>query len=156
MEETDIAYLAGLIDGEGSIYIGKSKPSYIRGAKNPTYRLHLDITSTYYPIMEYLIDKYGGCLHYREGKGRKNSWGALWQGERACELLESVLPYLVIKRDEAVIAIQFQKGKISGWFRGAGGQTSEDLTRCEFYKWKLQELKKYSYDKTTQSETNNL
>ncbi len=148
LQETDKAYLAGLIDGEGSIYIGKSKPNNLAGTKNPTYRLSLDITSTYYPIIKYLVDLYGGWVHYREGKGRKNSWASQWQGQRVCEILEFVFPYLIIKREEALVAINYQKGRVNGWCRGMKGQTPEDLIRHEVYRIKLQELKKYAYTKT--------
>ena len=50
---TDLAYLAGIVDGEGCITITEN----MKGGRN-YYRLVLDITNTSYDLMQWLEDTF--------------------------------------------------------------------------------------------------
>lgn len=90
----NIAYVAGLIDGEGCINFCKCRDSvYPR----------LFITNTNQEILELLQEKYGGDINplslRKENWKQGYSWRVSWS--KAVDLLEKVYPYLIIKRRQA-------------------------------------------------------
>lgn len=106
----DLGYFAGLFDGEGSISLVKRK--------NQSIRLEILVTNTYIPVLEDLRGQYQGYLYTRKlAPGRHKPLAYLrWQGSRAAELLETLLPKLRIKRDQAELALQFQQiPREHGW-----------------------------------------
>lgn len=100
MKQTDLAYIAGIIDGEGCI-IAALEPKRRR-----TSQLRLGIRSTDYPILQWMLDTVGaGTLRKQpfcsSRLGRKTQWYYhLGQGE-AAQLLRKLLPYLLRKREQA-------------------------------------------------------
>jgi hypothetical protein len=108
MEQHLAPYLAGLFDGEGSVVIVETKRA-ARGMRTAFY-LKINIVNTHRGVMTLLRDTFGGYL----SKGRVHEgWAVCWMWElhsnNAMEFLKTLLPYLVIKKREAQIAIEFQK-----------------------------------------------
>jgi hypothetical protein len=63
-------------------------------------------------ILDFLKFAFGGHIYQQKVKERhKNAW--IWQifGKDAVTFLESILPYLKLKRPEAEIAIDFQTNR---------------------------------------------
>ena len=111
----DIRYFAGLFDGEGSI--GIYRTGYpINGRKDGQRQWGLKITivmTTPQPLKQ-IKAQWGGYAGIEKRNKRKNSRDVfLWylHGEQASGMLKELLPYLMIKRDEALIAIEFQATK---------------------------------------------
>lgn len=111
MKKTDIAYLAGLFDGEGCICIGKEKA---RGERpHPSYHLECSVSM----CNEYLPNLYrfsfGGSVFFY--KDRHPNHQPAWQwhisARKASGFLNTILPYLTIKKGEAELAIKFQSAK---------------------------------------------
>ena len=103
--EIEKAYLAGIIDGEGSIGIYKWKNP--RARKNPFYRARMRITNTNKKLIDLIVNKLqnqkGYIVAKRENriKNRKTCY-ELELGEILTKkLLKEVLPYLVIKKKHA-------------------------------------------------------
>lgn len=98
MTETEKAWLAGIIDGEGCIWTRFPK------RKN----VHVEVKMTDKRTIERINELFPGRFvkGHTNGFSRKPQW--LWQldtnGSR--ELLTIVLPYLFTKREQAEIAIQ--------------------------------------------------
>jgi hypothetical protein len=96
------AYLAGYIDGDGSIFcrVYLQKPKLIK-----VYESSLQICSVDKKICNYFIDEFGGAIHQRPEKraNRRDTW--LWyvKGTRCKEILESCLPFLILKRNSSTI-----------------------------------------------------
>lgn len=100
------AYLAGIIDGEG--YIGVV-PN--RGRKRPSYGLRISIASTSMAWLFDLRTRWGsiGSFHRRcPTPGRKLAATWLINGKVAQHVLSLTLPYLGIKREQALIALDFK------------------------------------------------
>jgi hypothetical protein len=105
----DIRYCAGLFDGEGCVAIRKwAKPN----STHIRYSVYCSLGMTYKPIIEELQGRFGGSLHLnrhdlRNPKHRiQFTWVAASQiGATA---MRQMLPYLVVKRDEAELAIALQ------------------------------------------------
>lgn len=108
MLETDKAWLAGFFDGEGCISVRKQ----ISGQRyNPTYSISITVTNTSKLVMDYLVKLCGSYYKTELRKAgrvgnRKDCY--YWQicSEKAKMLLEIILPYLVLKKEQAINAIK--------------------------------------------------
>ncbi len=96
-------YLAGLIDGEGSIVVSHNRTRK-DGYARPNLRLTLG--NTYKPIIDWLQKNFGGSVVTEKVKGnRKPSWQWVVSGSRASNILELVYPHLKIKFKQAGIGM---------------------------------------------------
>lgn len=105
--ETDLAYVAGLFNGEGNINMAKARAK--SGATR--YTLHIRITNSDLPLIEDVHSLLGGVISRRSRTSltRRPLYDVIWCSTSAQEILKLLLPYLKsIKRREAVIAIGFQ------------------------------------------------
>ena len=110
--KTKYAYIAGIIDGEGCIAIRKDnhKARYA----NIQYCLVVNITNTDIRMLEFVKDIFGGSISMRpyykkDGCFRKKCWRIMIYSNQAYELLVKVKPYLVIKQEQADLAMKFQE-----------------------------------------------
>jgi len=110
MKAVDLAYIAGIIDGEGCIAIdrftNKELPDYC-------YRLKLRVTNTNRWLIEQLRFSFGGNIKIIKPRNdkAKEAWEWYLAGESAVSCLKFVLPYLHIKKPQAELGIKFQSGK---------------------------------------------
>lgn len=119
---THVAYLAGIIDGEGCVYIGNHSCCPKTGDKH--FQTLLKVSSTDQNLINWLIEIFGGLQgEYTPKQMAKNcrSQVYFWQcsGQRLTHLCELILPFVIIKRDEIEIMLKMrstycgvtQKGK---------------------------------------------
>jgi len=103
--ETTWAYLAGLIDGEGSIALANGgKARYWWAAK-------LSISNTRLHVLYWIKDVLQvGYVHLSKQINPKARLGGFWavHGRQADAVLKRCLPYLRIKREHAEIVIAYQ------------------------------------------------
>jgi len=109
-------YFAGLFDGEGCVNICERHPRYGGpGQVTPTFRCELSLSNTHRGVIEHLVATMGGCLfkQNRVGELKKNGqqrrpiwrWGA---GQAESQyILFHVLPFLIVKRQQALLAMAF-------------------------------------------------
>lgn len=99
------AYIAGIMDGEGSVMIAS------RG-DHRSYSTLISVTNTSRPLLDWLLEKtaIGGVhdQHVATDK-RKATWFWRCWGDGAVTLLKQISPYLVVKRRQADLAIAFQE-----------------------------------------------
>jgi len=133
-EPTRLAWCAGFIDGEGYIGLTRAKDK-----KHNRYwhRIQLDVANTQRASIEYIHDTFGGTVLRREN-GFRGVWNVRYFGERACEILRALMPYLIIKRKQAELVLEFQAtiGPIFG--RGSSNSKvmlSEDIYRQREALW---------------------
>ena len=108
--ELDYAYIAGIIDGEGCIDLFKRKSAkYVAG-----YQLapRITVTNTDICLLEYIKDftNLGTISTYE--RPNKPHWkrAHLWQlygSDNIKFFLESLLPYLRVKKQQACLLISF-------------------------------------------------
>jgi hypothetical protein len=108
--ETENAYLAGIIDGEGSIIV---RPKKEHKGGTITYELIVTVTNTNMALLEWIAERYGDYI-YRTGFGsaRPNCKQAYhWRvsGPKCGPILEAVFPFLIIKREQAELGLAFIK-----------------------------------------------
>ncbi len=101
-----LAYLAGIIDGEGSIAISPSgsRPSY-------PYNLYprLRVGNTDLGLIEWLANNFGGS-YGKTGttNGRhKRLYNWTITGQAAIDLLTTVRPWLLVKQQQAWLSCEF-------------------------------------------------
>ena len=109
MTEVQKAYIAGIVDGEGSISIAHSKH---KNNGKRYYSLRIDVVNTDRKLIDYMADVTDTGYTYCY-ESRKNEWKNIhsWVTTRksAEEFLREILPYLVIKKERAELALEFRK-----------------------------------------------
>jgi len=112
MKKTDIAYIAGLFDGEGCIMINKTiyRP-------RTYYQLYVQVNMSSQWIIEYLQFTFGGSVHKYEHSqyypNAKPQWAWKAYGLAAVEFLKAMMPYLKLKKSQAELGLLFQSKKLS-------------------------------------------
>lgn len=128
MEEIVKSYIAGLIDGEGSILLTK---------KNKWRYPAVSISSTTIEMLNFLIPLYGGCIsqkrHLNKNYLTEYQYSVVY--DKAILLLKDILPYLKhpIKKQRAELIINDYK-KVT---KRNGKYNSEEIKRKEEFENKF-------------------
>lgn len=104
-------YLAGIIDGEGCLTIGKTMRKSDRSV-SPTYASNLNVTNNNLELMNFLKENFVGRV-YRKGNTKSYVWFA--RNNDTTWILENVLPFLIVKKEQAKILLEFRKTFVQGW-----------------------------------------
>ncbi len=101
------AYVGGFFDGEGSIGI------YKNNNKNPGYSLRTQVTQNKSPVSlslyNRLIKQFGGNLSEQITLSGDIKYNWQLNAAKATVFLETILPFLLMKSDQAKIAILWQR-----------------------------------------------
>jgi hypothetical protein len=132
-----LAYVAGVIDGEGCVYIEKSRTL----ARAP--RVDVGMSKAGLEVLR-LLHSFGGTV--RTSRQATETWAAafMWTvtGSEASQFLSMVLPYLRLKRQQAELALRCQEireslvpdgGRRANW-------TEEAAARCDTLRQRIQDL----------------
>jgi hypothetical protein len=125
MNEIDKAYAAGFLDGEGSIYISKGR----KLKSGDQLFLCVSVNNTDFAIVRLFKDWFNGQTSISPDTRTKRKLMRLRvYSNQATKLLETLLPYLRVKSEQARLALEFQ-----------GKMTNRSLTNEErlFYKTKI-------------------
>ena len=100
--DTNLAYVAGLIDGEGCIHLDVTKGRWYQP------RVSVGMTEPALQLLTSLKDEWGGTL-YRLRKPTQK-WAGAWTwhltGPVAAELLTAIRPFLRLKTAQADAALE--------------------------------------------------
>jgi len=108
LRKEEAAYIAGLIDGEGSILCYKSGRSYTK---------RITISNTRKELMEWLMKKIPFGKFQKKPHPEKPNWSDSYifyigKTEYIVWLLEQVLPYLVIKKQLAILMLELCRSRM--------------------------------------------
>lgn len=108
--DVDWARIAAFIDGEGCISIKTKKG---RRQKSPQHCVYVTIINTDARLIRWLSQTLGvGSFYTSRFSGRKENWKLAFRfelyGVAAQWVLENCLPYFIIKREQAEVALQMQ------------------------------------------------
>lgn len=101
--ETEAAYLAAIIDGEGTMGLYKDKRQLRPHAS-------LSVTNTSWSLIEWLATKIEGTTskYSQRRPNDKDRWQFVVTGKASIlRVLQLTMPYLVIKRRQAELLIEF-------------------------------------------------
>lgn len=144
IQEIDLAYAAGLFDGEGSISIIKQNSQKDR--LTPSFTLVVALANNDPQAHLFFVNKFGGTVNYSNRWHRTYQW-KLFANE-ASKFLTLILPYLRLKKYRASIGIQFQIEKVrfsdnrypKQKFKGGISIPQEEVARREELRQQLHEL----------------
>lgn len=112
-------YLAGLIDGEGSLMVTKTMG---RGCRNAQYRARISLSNTHRAVLEDVQRTYGGILvdDSRSDPTWKPSYQLVWTDGAVETLTLSIRSHLHVKRAQAGVILDFVRHKRSTLRRRKG------------------------------------
>lgn len=109
--EIDLARFAAFLDGEGNVNL-----TFGHTSQNPKRKdvMCISVANTDARLMRWLLDTFGGSIYAqkpvpREGRFSKKVWFT-WRlhANKASLLLQHCEKYLIIKQEEARLAVKFQ------------------------------------------------
>ncbi|MCC6311361.1 MAG: hypothetical protein IT345_10645 [Trueperaceae bacterium] len=126
MNETDIAWAAGFVDGEGCITIR----TRLRARNRRDYSVSLAVGQVDPKPLDKLVEMFGGSIGRRSAEPARRVM-LMWRvtGHRAGHVLEVLRPYLLAKGDQADIAMEFLARVSSYGRKGRRVEDSETAAR---------------------------
>lgn len=121
--DTGIIYLAGIVDGEGCINIVKyHKENRYR------YRLQLRVINTNRELVDWIKERWGGWITSRNRGSQRTVYEWIVTDQAAEDMLAEMNGWLIVKRDQANIALDFRAtyGKIQ-YKQGGLSQDTIDM-----------------------------
>lgn len=101
-------WCAGFFDGEGCISIARQKKVKTEGYN---YFLQISVGQKDRKALEFLQETLGGKISEKPSIGVPYWYAA---GKNAAAILEQLLPHLIVKKTQAILAIEFQKRRKGG------------------------------------------
>ncbi len=100
---TDLAWAAGIIEGEGCIHIMK-----VNVNKSPSgWCVRVSVVNTLPTLIDNLLHIFNlGTIHRYDRGSKKAIYRWTVHGDSALTVLQSVLPYIIAKREQAETAIK--------------------------------------------------
>lgn len=149
---TRYAYLAGIVDGEGSISIVNSGNKF-DSFGNKYKKTTLTVSMVDKGPVELFYKTYGGFFYERDRSdqiNRQNIFSWIIQGKALDKLLYKIKPFLMIKTRQAEIILEYRKLQKNKRL-SKGGPGSNKITKAETdYRIKLEaELKSLKLNKGT-------
>lgn len=137
-------YLAGFIDGEGSIAVGLSRSG--KGVRR--WYLRFSCHQINPAPLRLLQDRFGGTIRRNERVGKRPLYEWVTQSKMAAAAIRALRPYLIVKADEADVALEFQE-LVGANPPGRRPHLTPDQEEARHSLYlKLRELKLRNYDET--------
>lgn len=143
--DLEIAYLAGIFDGEGMVSISRKQ----RGVRqNDCYQLWIEVSNSSKCLMDWIVGHFGGYLIAQPKPTGNAHWKWVRRNIKAQGILEALLPFLTVKLDQARVGIEFQirqsseKKTYEAGRRGPIPRTPEQMAYKEDAKQMLHAMKR--------------
>jgi hypothetical protein len=104
LTETELAYIAGIVDGEGCIMLQKCTARASDAYIYPVVK----VANTDFRLMDWLVKKIGaGAVQYRtrSNTGCKDVQHWTIASNQAIQFLKTIRPYLIVKAHQADVAL---------------------------------------------------
>lgn len=104
INQLDLAYTAGLIDGEGHIKLRCSR----KNSQSETFKWDttLEVEMTDKPVIDWLYETYGGKTYNYSRLGRNQTWRWIIAGKSAYEVAKLIQPYIKGKQNQIDLFIK--------------------------------------------------
>lgn len=134
-----IAYFAGFFDGEGCVSILELKAKHNKQVV-PRFSLRLSLPQNDRGILMLLAQMFGGYVTGHQKEHGSFRWSI--SDNKAAGFLRKTLQFLRVKRDQALVGIDFSDHKAESSVDHRNGDCRSILSVRKGYKTKLQELKR--------------
>lgn len=121
MKKTELAYAAGFFDGEGCIHM------------RPNGQIHIAISQVDIRPLQFIKEGPGYRMILRKDARDKDYWLRSAKRDVIVEFLRLIFPYLVLKKEQALLAIEFIESK---------SQRYHDPKIRDYFYHRLKKLKK--------------
>src|SRR5688572_7825878 len=112
----EAAWLAGFMDGEGTLTIGRATRSESRSGFS--YEALMVVANTEYDVLVGIVNMCGGGKVQRSNVKKvahhKDGYRAIWSANEIRRLLPQIRPFLRIKARQADILLRFLESKVAG------------------------------------------
>jgi hypothetical protein len=132
-----IAYCAGIIDGEGSICVTKTKP--MQNRTNPLHAPLIRVGMNKEEPMKFLQDTFecGNIFYEGVRKDRPNQnpmfrW-VVTNRDAVVKVIDMILPYLIVKREQAILIKEMCEGWVLSIAKKHGTYPEEIQRRQDYY-----------------------
>jgi hypothetical protein len=131
LDELEKAYLAGIVDGEGTVTL-------MRHRKNQTPTPNVSVANNNRELLEWIKSKAQGMILSKKKRKPHHNDSYTWcvRQDRAIRFLESIRKYLIIKKPQADLII----GEYKSVTHRAGKYTPEMLEKKMRLVAKIREL----------------
>jgi hypothetical protein len=104
VKDSAFIYLAGLVDGDGSIFVSerRERAAHAHGR----YRLFLGVSNSNGSLLKTLERKYKKSVVYWDSDNYR-AGRITWEGPKAQALIKKIAPYLLGKWKQADLALSF-------------------------------------------------
>lgn len=152
-EATLYAYLAGIIDGEGTIRIGACKPNKKNPNWNVRYYAAISIGMVEKKVIEKLQQAFGSNIWIECVPNRKTiyRWGTSGT-KNMIDIIKKLIPYLIVKKEQAKLILQFCENKKVNGFRRNLKLPMKELQRREEIYLKVKKLNAVGAPATTKQD----
>ena len=135
----DLAWTAGIIDGEGSIFVMKQKRDDRDRDTNYILRVSVQSTDPYMTSQLKEMFPEGAEFSVRRDPRENCSDTLKWQlsGKKAARFLKEIIPFMRVKTEQARLAIEFQTSTKKHWRH----MTPEDYEKQEQMYFALKQAK---------------
>jgi len=108
MNKIKLSYLAGIIDGEGSISIEIQSKSIRHNRKCDYYSLRLLVVNTNLTLLKWIQSNFGGTIRARKSlPNRRQCYRWNLFSHKAAEVLSACEPYMIVKKAHVEVFIKF-------------------------------------------------
>ena len=140
--EISVPYLAGFIDGEGCMMVARLK--YATECKRGIrYAPVMNIANTHLPILQLIQLKFGGKIREMGLKENPGNYLLHFSVKEMKNIIPQILPYLIVKRDQAELFLEFLKSRES---YGARALSDEQFRYTEDCYSKIKNMKKVRFE----------
>jgi len=102
--ETEYAYLAGIIDGEGHI-----QPWVQYAAYGNSINVKVNISNKHLGVLEWIAERWGGFVTiHRDSKGHE-CFQLTIASKQLTEMFRGILPYSIIKKTEVAASLRIRE-----------------------------------------------
>lgn len=129
------AYAAGFFDGEGCVHIARNIRVILSGCFRPG-------------LLDGFAERWGGRVTRAVWSQSSRRPGVRWEitGLKAAAFLKDVCPYLIEKRDQATLALEYQGLKASLNVRGGKGYSPAEREQFLAIEARIRAMKKPVHD----------
>jgi len=138
--KSDLGYAAGIIDGEGCIQI---MHSLLRGTVQ-SWKVYLEINMCSKKVLDKMAGLFGGEVKMYGARPEQHYRQYRWQlyGGAAISAIVAMRPYLIEKKAQAALAIQFYNHQKRCKYYAGHPLSPSILAKREWMRKEMQELKR--------------
>lgn len=121
VSETEKAYIAGLLDGEGCISVIRADQTKRSRHKSPSYRLVVSIYNTNKVMMDWLEQRVNGCRYHNRQKSERHKICHIIniESQSAERFLIEMQPYIIAKSKQLQLGLELLR-LVDTWRRERG------------------------------------